>query len=602
MKLKTSLFNKAILKRNITSGFGIWVGLAIIYLLMLPFNAYVSLEDCVRYMEPGTENVKSAISYVMVTVLSNSMFFVFISAIVSVIAAMYVFSYLFTGRNSNMMHTYPVSRTGLFLTNYVSGFLFITVPVILNALLALAVGAFYGALAGRILKGYMIWIVIILAENFFFYSAAVCMLMFVGNMIAVPVLYAILNFLYYGCAVIWDSIVSSVCYGLMNYSSRIIGVLTPINYMVKYIGFDLNRADEGALYEVHGMEELAGYAAAAIVFTFIAWAAYQKKNIETAGDVITVGWLKPVFRWGVAACVASLGALFFSSALYGITFAGILCSAILVGAVAFFVAQILLDRTVHVWKRKRILEFIAYTAVISICYIALDADILGLEKKMPDINEVESATVYGGYANFYMEDKEDIAWVQDIHKQIIDSKEEFESGRDSVRDTYGFSIYYRMEDGSVLRRGYSIPVTDEPGSVIGKVKEYCSHPEVIMKQYFGIHYPNVQVFGGTLTPYDGDEERRISEEDVKKLFQAAIKDVQEGNLLYMEDDAWPETEEPVGRLVFNIRDEQGINGINIYDINNNGTEGSADIIIYRKYTNLMEALSKLNYQLGTASK
>ena len=46
-----------------------------------------------------------------------------------------------------------------------------------------------------------------------------------------------------------------------------------------------------------------------VEFLIIAVVVYKKKHVETAGDIITVQWMKPVFRWGTAVCTSSLGAL-----------------------------------------------------------------------------------------------------------------------------------------------------------------------------------------------------------------------------------------------------------------------------------------------------
>lgn len=34
------------------------------------------------------------------------------------------------------------------------------------------------------------------------------------------------------------------------------------------------------------------------------WRAYRRRHLESAGDVVSVRWVRPVFKYGVAFCTA----------------------------------------------------------------------------------------------------------------------------------------------------------------------------------------------------------------------------------------------------------------------------------------------------------
>lgn len=226
--------------------------------------------------------------------------------------------------------------------------------------------------------------------------------------------------------------------------------------------------------------------------------------------------------------------------------------------IRFFIAQMLLERSMRVFSKKRIQECIVYTVILCICYIGLDADLLGLEGKMPPINEVEKVTVSGGI-ELYTTDPKEIAWVQDIHKQIISCKDEFERTTESELYSY-LRIDYQMTDGSRLCRHYQrIPFSDAPDSVGGRITAYAKQPDVVMKRYFGIHYPDIAVYGGRIFDYGTGEEVRLSETDAKQLYQAFQKDAQSGNIL---NDKM--TGEQLGELTFNVRDELGYKSYGSY--------------------------------------
>ena len=69
-----------------------------------------------------------------------------VACLYGLVLAMAVFSYLYTARSVSMMHALPIRRSGLFVTNYISGVLFFLVPnavvALLTALVTLMGGVF----------------------------------------------------------------------------------------------------------------------------------------------------------------------------------------------------------------------------------------------------------------------------------------------------------------------------------------------------------------------------------------------------------------------------------------------------------------------------
>lgn len=598
MKSKTSLFNKAVFRHNLTGCFGLWAGLLVFYLLLLPLTIYNSMRGAVMYTD--AENLISVRIYNMTQWIWNMGFFVPLFAAAALVTAMLLFSYLFTARNSNMMHTYPVNRMSLFTTNYVTGLLFLLVPLLVSALLALLVGAAYGAASGEVVKNYFIWMGTVTIDNIFFFSLSVCVLMFVGNIIAVPVLYLILNFLYMGIMMIIEWMVNAVCYGVESFTTYSdLGVLlTPIYSLTRVDVYKGTGENWEMQYSSDGVKLLLIYLAAAVVLTFIALAAYRKKHIETAGDVVTVNWLKPVFRWGVAVCTSSLGAWAISAIWFEESFGVILFSEAVIGIVVFFIAQMLLDRNVHVFLKKRIRECLVYTVLMCIVYIGLDADVAGLEKKMPGPDEINGVLLISETMALYAEDADEIAWVRDIHKQIIESKKEFESYRreNDVFSYFYVTIEYKMKDDTTLRRNYRIPFEDD--SAVGlrtQIQQCAERPDVILREYFGIHYPDISVFGG-IWRGDSDQDIRISEADAKRVYEAIVKDVQMGHLNAGED-----TSESYGYLNLDVRDEAGFilpqvlsGSRSLYWVDE---EGTMEIYVDSRYTCLVKEMKELGYIL-----
>lgn len=619
MKSKISLFNKAVFKKNLTRGWVLWAGLLAFYILVFPLNMYGRLSEMARYQtyhqDPDVA-LPVIFRFLMITNVWSAMrtlvpFF----AIAALLCAMHVFSYLFTARNSNMMHTYPVSRVTLFFTNFASGILYLLVPLAAAGILTLAIGALKGVVNAEVMKYYGIWFLTVFVENLFFFSMAVCVLMFVGNIIAVPALYLVLNFLYEGCVFIASSMIQAVCYGMNDdVYLRGFGVLTPMVYL-RRVGLKNNYSYQDPGYTLQRMNVLPAYLAAAVLFAVVALIVYEKKHIETAGDVITVNWLKPIFRWGMAICTSSLGALLLCYSFFNKSFASVLISVAVVGIIVFFIAQMLLDRSIHVFTKRKIQECLLYTAVVCGCYFALDLDVLGLERKIPDTDEITAVRMDGSIRLFATQEEE-ISWVNGIHRQIVDAKKEFERKiADGTEMTQYASFEYLLKDNSIIKRRYEIPADDEKDSVFGQIMEHAGREEVILKEMFGIHYPKIEVYGGkwitaaadTQSGEDSEtaaysNEVRISEADAKQLYEAVKKDVADGNLRV--DDQWKDTEATTpyhGDLILEVRDEEGFlevfnyNAIEEYCDHSLPKDGQVMIYVDERFTCLREKLKELGY-------
>ncbi|MDE6888071.1 MAG: ABC transporter permease [Eubacterium sp.] len=611
MKSKTSLFNWAVWKRNLVGGWYLWAALLLLYIMMLPVSVYGTLSELFKYdYTPG--ELSAMMENVMVSQVWRMRSFVPFFAIVALLCAMYVFSYLFTARNSNMMHTYPVSRTSLFATNFASGMLVLLAPILIAFLLTLAVGLSMGAVNAFVCERYGLWLLTVFVENLFFYSLAVCVLMFVGNMIAVPVLYFILNFLYAGCMIIASAMLDVVCYGLnsnyFSYYDALFSVLTPI-LCLRRVAPD-NIAGDGSLKNLlENMKVLPGYFVAALLLIAAALITYRKKHIETAGDVITVGWLKPVFRWGTAVCTSALGALFISALSYQQSFPAILLGVAVIGILVFFTAQMLLERSVYVFSKRRVRECLVYTVVVCGCYLMLDTDILGIERKIPAADEVEAARIMGEISMLAC-DADEIDWIRDIHSQILRSKKEFQSAvADKNSDMSYVTIEYLLKNDSIIRREYIIPESKKAESVSEQIRAYGRRPDIALKQIFGIHYPQIQVYGGTWENYTDqtNEQVRISQKDAEKLYAAIVQDVESGELDEVESrsDANAPTMEATGNvfghLTLDIRDEAGYinaqlrSALEIYH-EQVGKDGTTYLSVDTRYTNVLRTLRELGYR------
>lgn len=124
MKSKTSSFNTTIFKKNLTHHWPIWIVYLCYLIVVVPLSIWLYANNESNYI--GNVPLTQKQYYVIGSALAGagSVVPVFIAAA----AALAVFSYLYNPRNANMIHSLPLDRRELYITNYVSGFVFLFVP------------------------------------------------------------------------------------------------------------------------------------------------------------------------------------------------------------------------------------------------------------------------------------------------------------------------------------------------------------------------------------------------------------------------------------------------------------------------------------------
>ena len=539
MKSKTSFFNKTIFLKNITHFWPIWLMILVWNLFIMPFmifNSSLQYKMLNNITEQEISILRSNDILGIVAVYANPVIlFVF-----SVIAVMAVFSYLYNSRSAYTIHALPVTRKELFITNYVSGLLFLIIPEIVGFLMGTLVSAVCGytsmnhLLTGMLCAGGL---------SIIFYSFTVFISMFTGQLMAVPIFTVILHFLFVGCRSLVALLMSMISYGMpVDLTESKMDVLSPLFYILRHFRLRYDYVD-GSEYMVclgfTGKTIIIGYLLVSLCFAVAAYFIYRIRNMETAGGLISIHWICPLFRWGVAFCGGGLFSILLCS-LMGFTsaksiFIAAIVFAIIFGTVCFFGAQMFLEKGFRVFQKKRLVECSAFLLIFGSLYVAIEMDLFGQEKKIPELSQIETAYL----DNYYMMGVSDEALIEkilEIHQQMIDSKKEFESFAEKSQETSYVSVSYKLKTGSSLRRSYYIPITeellDDSTSVVHKIAELACVPEIFKGELFGTDSEDIEPLNSTMDLYDenGDAENyEFSIEDSKKIYEAVIADIDAGN-------------------------------------------------------------------------
>ena len=507
MRSATSYFNFTLFRKNLSRFWPIWGLYGLIWLVLLPIGL----------LTDGDYLTLARARLIPLQYLDGMSTALFLAAGFGILCAMAVFSYLYSSRSVGLLHALPMRREGLFLTNYLSGLAFLVLPNLAVFFLSLLVEAAFGVL---VFSSLFVWLVTACFYCLFFYSFAVFCAMFTGHILALPAFYGILNFLVMGLCFLVNDMAQRFLFGFTGAAwMETLGLyLTPVAYLasgvrVSYYDGPAPSYDQVAFLSGLGRVFLVGLIG--LVLTALALAVYRRRQLETAGDVVSVAWVRPVFRYGVAFCCAiALGNLFDSifDRLLPDGAWTLLFWMLLWGAFGCFVAVMLLRKTFWVFKSswKGCCVFLACLAA-AMCLMELDG--FGFESRVPDPARVQTAYVVNvrtcpsddaGWVQFTADDPESIALVTALHERIVSEKARLEDdynlyatgytteadGVDvQTEDWKDVRLSYVMTDGDVMYRDYTVPVTGEElaeeGSISALLQALFNAPGFAEEAYFG---------------------------------------------------------------------------------------------------------------------
>ena len=401
--------------------------------------------------------------------VTNDTIIVFV--IFGALAAMAVFSHLYNPRSANLFGSLPIRREGLFLTHYLAGLSFLFVPNLVIFLLTLAVEAAGGCV---VMDGLLFWLAVACGEGFLFYTLAVFCAMFTGHILALPAFYGIVNGFVMGITGLLYIVLESFYYGFTGFPDSVGEAalwFTPVGKL--YQAVDCSRywvheeatnsilSNDKQVLELEGLGTVGIYALAALALLAAAFFLYRARHLESAGDVVAVQWMKPVFKYGVALCVGLAFGMGTMVILYGGEI-GLMIAIVVWGVIGYFAAEMLLQKSFKVFKKWK--GAVAVTAVFIALFLTVGFDLTGYETRVPDPNSVESVTVRGLDIQFLSDDgdrldlnltdPEQIRLVTLVHRAAVDQRDwDWET---SVGSSASLSVTYHLKNGSTLSRRYSV--------------------------------------------------------------------------------------------------------------------------------------------------
>ncbi|GCD10820.1 DUF6449 domain-containing protein [Clostridium tagluense] len=437
MKLKISYFNKGVLINDIKRF--AWIGICYLIFLLFEVPFKIITIDANNTGNPGYLTS-------MQNIFTNEVLMVSI-AVIPVLTAILLFRYIQSKKSVDMIHCLPIKRVKLYDNHIFIGILILTVPVIITALSALLLKGALGLNTTGIhftVKNVISWAGITILFDTFIFLLSVFVGMFTGLSAAQGILTYIFLFLPMGLTTLINYNLNFFVYGVASdyYTRTGIDFFSP---MTKYL------AHEPMIFM-----DILIYIIFCIIFYLAARFAYHKRSLEAASNAVAFKHLEPVFKYGITFCCMLVGGIYFRSIHYWVALGYVITSLF-----GYIIAEIIITKSLKIFRNIK--GYLLYAMIIVLIIVGANFDIIGYEKRMPAVENIESIYMDSGF--YFLTQKEDIQIplysekenfinIEKLHKKLIDDKKTLKY-YSNVNEQV--AIIYNLKTGKQIKRQYNIP-------------------------------------------------------------------------------------------------------------------------------------------------
>lgn len=531
MKSKISFFNAGLFRSTLRRFWPLWTIHFAGWLLFLPVLTLMNNlgpNKSTNFIFAICENAVFASSVV--------------AFIMAILAAMAVFSFMYSSRSTGLIASLPVRREAIFGSAWLGG-----VFAVLASNLVIALLTFLFSLGANIntalaFKAAFTWLGVYSMQFILFYGIASLTAVMTGSIAVLPILYIIFNFLAVGMETIIRLDFSCLIWGMSNVSfDCVLDFLSPLVYMLENFTPVLKYNTPYA-YDTYGLAlqtnecisftfdhwlPSAIYCVVGLVFSAAALMIFRRRRMESAGDVVAVRCMRPVFKYGVTVCSALCGGLLLYTVLFALfesrsasVFIMIL-SMIIFAFIGYFGAKMLLEKSFHVFRGSWV-GFIVVCCLCAVFTLCCDLDVCGIGAYVPKEGSIKSITVYQTGS---VEDPAIIENYRQLHEKIVSQKDEYEHIVYSD-DTESIMFEYELKDGRTVSREYTLPMGDEN---VERYYELANSPSLLLDRFScSIPVDTAHCTGASLYLGKGDSVELTPEQAVDFYNNALIPDILAG--------------------------------------------------------------------------
>lgn len=590
MQSKTSLFNGAVFKKNLTRFAPAW-GLYTLCLILGMLTLYVN------------NGQEFWFAHRMGTLIQGM---ALINLVYGAISAMLLFGDLYNGRMCNALHAMPLRREGWFATNVLSGLTFSLLPTAVAALFALPM-----LMGTQVVDAWQIGLLWFAGANLSFvcfFGIAVLCVFCAGSRFAMALVYAVLNGGAHLVYALIDTVYTPMLYGVVT-PNDLAECLTPVLCLSNagYIEVEnyLNLVERNGGHTENivahftiggGWSSLLAWAAAGAVFLLVGLALYRKRNLECAGDALALRGLEPVFAVMISVFGAALfylvpSVFFGQRPLETLKYLLMACGLV----VGWFAAWMITARSARVFQLKKWLCLLGLAAVLAASLVLNHMDAFGIERWIPDPEEVQSVTLSSDsmYSKIKLTEAGDIRQMIRLQEMALESRvpqegsfpvsaiqegvegvtisavdlseagtmTKEEADRIPRRRASRFNLTFQMNNGRTVQRKYYVWADGEERDIL---REYLSRWETVKNEMaYGEPFPETEVLREISVTKDGEVryESDLTPETAQSLLEAIQADCDARHMtqdLYFHDGYFRNSEGQTASLLhISLYDNKG---------------------------------------------
>ncbi len=546
MLSKNSFFNGTIFKNTLLTSWPVW-GLASFIGCLFPIGLLFALMG-------GNADISDFSSYIYCFAFAFDALPI-VSTIYALIVSLIVWGYLNQTRHVGFIHSLPVKRTALFITNFTSGIAMFMIPYLLMAILFVLVMGINGHL---MIAPVLITLALCLCESIIFFSIATFFAMISGSGKMSGFLYAFVMLFPLAANSLASAILDRFLFGFGNDYDTNLSYISPVVHIMDRVSASLS----GNVYPLHehiiyyGMDVLIWTFAASIVILILSFFIYQRRPSESAANVFCFGIINPIFHY----FIMMLSAIIFGPFIYNLLFDSlwnteyfkllpIIGCMFVAGLIGYFVAKMITQKSFRVFKRAYIPILITVAFATLFC-LTFSMDFTGVQGRVPDRTKIEAVDLRlnSDYMVVFENDNPELVdEIRDLHLYIVDHANEYKknsSSSDSL-DTHSyvsFAVTYILRSGKTLSRSYEFYVLkdsfDDPGSFGYLAREFANSKSYLRHLYYldqDVSFSNTSIDVRAAKGHKSSS-YSISPSDSAELRSAISKDIDEGTVINYDFD------------------------------------------------------------------
>ncbi len=553
MRFKTSCFNPT-LCRNFLRRF--WpLPLVVFGVTLLALG--LPLGGQLRELDSAGVRLMNLLS----SIYSTAQIMVVLEAFAAFLAAALVFHHLHSRKEIQFYQALPLKRRCFYTTSYLTGFGMLAVPMLLGIAICMVMVAAGGAGEAvlPLLKLYGVGI----AAELLFYSMAVLACCLAGQTLGAVLIYAGMNcavLVIIGCA---GSIAATFMPGI-DFDNFLINLrewLTPLpklftaiatQYEDRFLTDLYNNAPTQVVvsYPIGFLQPgvITSYGLVGTVLAVLSSLLYQFRPSETAGEMVSFRPVRVLCKIFGAMMVCVAGALLFlSSGLFTeeIPFAAVVLAVLGFGAVGWFAAEMVVQKTLRVFGKKHLTACGALLLTLLLLLSGAKLDLLGIVRHVPDAGDVASVEVNYNYGAAVEITPQEAA---ELHQLVLD-KPMYLTNNTFIGANNSLQFVYTLENGHKIYREYHVQCSHN--GIIQAAQALLEQPDYCYQTWFGSLEDGVspdsfqngsissymQSFTEDYTPFlsNADPQWRedymdLTASQAVTLYGAICQDIQAGNM------------------------------------------------------------------------